>query len=156
MDEWQEMKIPDFYRQSLRYYMIFSSKLLENYTLAPSLMEELEAVNPGLRLGTTSDLTEGILDVRIRKCGRILWTYILSPRRRKETGKNGLATWLLTLSQQIPIYLSILIRSKSIPGITSPNTLASQELSSYLTKTVLPGMELGLNHSSKSLDKTNG
>lgn len=90
MDEWQEMETLDFYRRSLRYYMIFSSKLLENYTLEPSLMEELEAVNPGLHLGTTSGLMAAICVVGIQKCGRILWTYMLSPRRQKETGRNGL------------------------------------------------------------------
>lgn len=147
---WQIVFDPDLLRLDPHSSTIFSWMLCEECKAGASSMEALEAVNRALLSGISFNLMAVTYGEKIRKCGKDLWTSILSPRPQKEIGKNGLAIWSPILSQQIRIQQFIPTQSPSTVGIIYKNTSIYEILSSFSMKTGSRDMENGSSRFSPS------
>lgn len=147
---WQIVFDPDLLRLDPPSSTIFSWMLCKECEAGASSMEALEAVNRALLSGISFNLMAVTYGEKIRKCGKDLWTFILSPRPQKETEMNGMAIWSPILSQQIKIQQFIPIRSPSTVGIIYKNTSIYEILSSFSMRTGSQDMENGSSHFSPS------
>ena len=145
MPVWQIAVDRDLRRHYPHISMIFSWRVCRRCGLGASLMEALEAENRGLLLGISSSLMAVTYGEKIQKCGKDLWTSILSPRPLKGIEKNGKAIWPLFLSQLIPEYLFMNTKLRWTPGIISGNIQIYKTHFSSLTRIVLLDMGNGSN-----------
>lgn len=147
---WQIVFDPDLLRRDPPSSTIFSWMLCKECEAGVSSMEALEAVNHALLSGISFNLMVVTYGEKIRKCGKDLWTFILSPQPQKETEMNGMAIWSPILLQQIKIQQFIPIQSPSTVGIIYKNTSIYEMLSSFSMKTELQDTENGSSHFSPS------
>lgn len=147
---WQIVFDPDSIRHSQTSYMIFKWMLCEKFAAGASLMEALEAVNRELLSDISFNLMAVTYGEKIRKCGKDLWTSILSRQPLNEIEMNGKETWPPILLQLIQIYQCISIGSPSTVGIISKSIPLYKTLSLSSMKIESQVMENGLSHFSPS------